>query len=57
MVGGSYLKVIGILLLIVGVLGMILGGMMYGDIGVSAMIGSLTALLSGIGFLLRVRKN
>ena len=46
------MKIIGILLLIVGVIGILLAGMMFGDIGVAAMIGAVTAILSGIGFLI-----
>ena len=46
------MKVIGILLLVLGVIGVLLGGMMFGDIGVAAMIGAFTAILSGVGFLL-----
>jgi len=49
-------KAIGTLLLVVGIIGMILGSMMFGDIGLSAMIGSITAILSGIGFLLAPKK-
>ncbi len=44
------MKIIGILLLILGLIGMVLSGTMFGDIGVAGMIGALTALLSGIGF-------
>lgn len=43
--------IIGILLIVVGVAGFALGGMMFGDIGVAAMIGGAGALLSGIGIL------
>jgi len=50
------LKVIGIILIIVGVLGFAMGSMMIGDIGLSAMIAAVTALLSGIGFLLTPKK-
>lgn len=45
------MKLIGILLIILGVVGLLMGFMMFGDIGVAAMIGALSALLSGIGFL------
>ena len=45
------MKVIGILLLVVGGIGILLGGMMFGDIGIAAWIGAVTAILSGIGFL------
>lgn len=42
---------IGILLIVVGVAGFGLGGMMFGDIGIAAMIGGAAALLSGIGIM------
>lgn len=45
------MKIIGILLIIVGVLGFIMGAMMFGDIGIACMVGAAGALLSGIGFL------
>jgi len=48
--------VIGILLIILGAIGLLLGMMMFGDIGIACIIGALAALLSGIGFLLS-RKN
>ncbi|OAX49900.1 hypothetical protein [Paenibacillus sp. AD87] len=51
------MKSIAILLLIVGVVGIALGGMMYGDIGIAAMIGSSTAVLSGIGFLIQSKSK
>ena len=41
------MKVIGILLIIVGILGIIMGGMMFGDIGIACMVGAVAALLSG----------
>ncbi|WP_196805783.1 hypothetical protein [Butyrivibrio sp. WCD2001] len=50
------MKVIGILLIIVGVLGIIMGMMMFGDIGVACIVGAISALLSGVGFLLVSRK-
>lgn len=50
--GENYImKLIGILLTILGAIGLIMGFMMFGDIGIAAMIGALSALLSGIGFL------
>lgn len=49
--GGLYMKVIAILLVILGVLGLLMSALMYGDIGIAAGIGALTALLSGFGFL------
>lgn len=45
------MKVIGILLIVLGVIGIVLGLMMFGDIGVACVVGALAALLSGIGFL------
>lgn len=44
------MKVIAILLMITGVLGILLGSMMYGDISIAAFIGAVSALFSGIGF-------
>jgi uncharacterized protein YacL len=44
--------VIGIILLIAGGIGMLLGSVMFGDIGVAAMIGAIAAILSGIGFII-----
>jgi len=45
------MKTIGILLLIVGVIGLVLSTMMFGDIGIAEAIGAITAILTGIGFL------
>lgn len=45
------MKVIGILLVILGVLGILMGCMMFGDIGIACMVGAGGALLSGLGFL------
>ncbi|AIC95966.1 hypothetical protein [Shouchella lehensis] len=45
------MKLIAILLLILGLLGLLLSTAMFGDIGIAAAIGSITAILSGIGFL------
>lgn len=44
-------KVIGILLIILGVIGIFMGLMMFGDIGIACIIGALGSLLSGIGFV------
>lgn len=46
------MKAIGILLIILGAVGIIMGLMMFGDIGIACIIGAVAALLSGIGFLL-----
>jgi hypothetical protein len=45
------MKALGISLIVFGAIGIILAGAMFGDIGVAAGIGSITAILSGIGFL------
>lgn len=45
------MKAIGILLIVVGVLGILMGMMMFGDIGIACLVGAISALLSGIGFL------
>ena len=44
-------KVIGVLLIIVGILGILMGLMMFGDIGIACIVGALSALLSGMGFV------
>lgn len=44
--------VLGIVLIAVGIVGIILAGEMFGDIGITAGIGAITAILSGIGFLI-----
>lgn len=46
------MKVIGIILIVVGIVGLLFSTIMYGDIGVACGIGAITALLSGIGFIL-----
>ncbi len=46
------MRLIGILLLIVGVIGIVMGMMMFGDIGIACIVGAITALLSGIGFII-----
>ena len=50
------MKAIWILLMILGVLGISMSFIMYGDIGVACFVGALSALLSGIGFFLVGRK-
>ena len=45
------MKAVGILLIILGVLGIAIGLMMFGDIGIACIVGALAALLSGFGFL------
>ncbi|MEZ9955425.1 hypothetical protein AB4395_23500 [Vibrio splendidus] len=45
------MKKIGIALVAVGVVGSLMGAMMFGDIGLAAMIGSIVGILSGVGFI------
>lgn len=45
------MKAIAIILIVIGALGLFLSTLMFGDIGLAAAIGSVTALLSGVGFL------
>lgn len=45
------MKVIGIILIIFGVLGLLIAGMMFGDIGVAAGIGSIVGILAGVGLI------
>jgi hypothetical protein len=45
------MKPVGIILIVIGGIGLIMGGAMFGDIGIAAWIGAVTALVSGIGFL------
>ena len=54
--GGFEMKVIGILLIILGVIGIVMGLMMFGDIGIACIVGALSALLSGIGFIMVSKK-
>ena len=51
------MKIISILCFIVGVLGIVAGGAMFGDIGVSAMIAGAVGILSGIGFWIQSSKK
>jgi len=44
------MKLISVLLLLVGIVGIFLSAGMFGTIGMAGMIGSLGSLLSGIGF-------
>ena len=45
------MKVFGIILLVIGVIGFVMGCAMFGDIGIAAWVGAFTALVTGIGFL------
>lgn len=46
-----FVKGIGIALIIVGSMGCLMGMMMFGDIGIACMVGSVGCILSGCGFL------
>lgn len=50
------MKVIGILLIILGIIGIVMGGIMFGDIGIACIVGAMSALLSGIGFLIASKR-
>lgn len=45
------MKNFGIILIVLGIVGIFLGSMMFGDIGIAALAGSIPALVTGIGFL------
>ncbi len=45
------MKGIGIALIIWGAIGCFCGSLMFGDIGIACIIGSVAAILSGCGFL------
>ena len=51
------MKIIGILLIVLGIFGIAIGSMMYGDIGIACIIGAMSALLSGIGFMMAPKKK
>lgn len=44
------MRIIGILLILLGVAGIGMGMMMFGDIGIACIVAGISALLSGIGF-------
>ena len=46
------MKIIGILLIVLGIIGILMGMLMFGDIGIACMVGALSALLSGVGFII-----
>ncbi|WP_197029516.1 hypothetical protein [Butyrivibrio sp. AE3004] len=47
---------IGIILIIWGAIGIVMGMMMFGDIGVACIVGAVTAILCGIGFIIANKK-
>ena len=50
------MKVLGIILIVVGGIGIIMAGAMFGDIGFAAGIGAITSILSGVGFVIVGKK-
>ena len=50
------MKLIGILLILLGIIGLLMGAVMFGDIGIACIVGALAALLSGLGFLSTAKK-
>jgi uncharacterized membrane protein len=50
------MKVLSIILIVIGGIGIIMAMAMFGDIGIAAGIGAVTAILSGIGFMLVEKK-
>ena len=45
------MKTTGILLIVWGILGLMMGSFMFGDIGIACIVGAVTAILCGVGFL------
>ncbi len=45
------MKAIGIILIIWGAVGLLMGMVMFGDIGIACIVGAVTAILSGLGFI------
>ena len=45
------MKIIGIILILIGIIGCYLGSMLFGDIGVTAIISGVIGVIAGIGFL------
>lgn len=52
--GGCFMRYVAVALIIVGIVGLILSGVLPA-IGIPGVVGSVAALLSGIGFLLLCR--
>lgn len=46
------MRVIGIILILIGFVGLFFSTLMFGDIGIACGVAAITALLSGIGFIL-----
>ncbi len=50
------MKLVGILLVVLGIAGILMGMVMFGDIGIACIVGALAALLSGVGFLIAAKR-
>lgn len=50
------MKVIGILLIVIGIIGVLMGLMMFGDIGIACLVAAIIGILSGIGFLVTSKR-
>ena len=50
------MKGIGIALIVVGTIGCLMGMMMFGDIGIACMVGSVGCILSGCGVRARQKQ-
>lgn len=48
--------ILGIFQIVLGVVGLLLGAMMFGDIGIACFVGALSALWSGIAILIANRR-
>ena len=44
------MKALSISLIVIGIIGLLLSSFMFGDIGIASAIGSITAILTGVGF-------
>ena len=51
------MKVIGILLILVGIAGLFISNVAFGDIGLSFAYSGVVSILSGIGFLAAGKRN
>ena len=45
------MKATGIILIIWGIIGVLMGCMMFGDIGIACLVGAVASILAGIGLL------
>ena len=50
------MMILGIILIIWGIIGIAMGMMMFGDIGIACIVGAVTAILCGVGFIMANKK-